>query len=76
MTQMGRLCYNDGTAGGQMNKEDIAMELMWCDVRGLFMRLAPEKQEEFIAYLRLQTDSEGNSEPQPCGSQKDLQNNA
>lgn len=59
-----------------MNKEDIAMELMWCDVRGLFMRLAPEKQAEFIDYLRLQTDNEDNSEPRPSGSRTDLQNNA
>ena len=52
------------------------MDLTWNDVKGLFLRLAPEKQLKFVIYLRSMQDNEGSSEPQAYDFLEDPQSNA
>lgn len=51
-------------------------ELRWNDVRGVFLRLPPEKQAEFIAYLHSLQDSEDNLGPQNAEILKEIQTTA
>lgn len=55
-------------------KEDVIMDVTWKDIRGLFLHLAPEKQERFIDYLRSLQDNEESPTPGSFEIQKVFQN--
>ena len=51
-------------------------ELRWDNVRGIYLRLPPEKQQDFTAYLRSLRANEGSSEPPTAEPRKETQTTA